>query len=89
MHGEANCIARLGDIVLDRSDHDGALARYSQALPLYRAIPDPYWIGWILVRMARLDSADNERVRHWREARQTWASIGREDLIQSIEAEFE
>ena len=64
-------------------------ARYEQALPLYQAIPDPYSIGWTLVRLARLDPAGSERLRHWKAARQTWTSIGREDLIEAIKAEFE
>jgi hypothetical protein len=64
--------------------------RYQQALPLYQAIPEPYSTGWALVRLARLDaSGDNERTRHWRAAREAWASIGRDDLIESIEAEFD
>ncbi len=58
-------------------------------LSLYRAIAEPYFIGWTLVRLARLDTTDSERASHWTTARQAWASIGREDLIESIKAEFE
>jgi tetratricopeptide (TPR) repeat protein len=87
--GEANCIARLGDIALARSDHNGARVRYEQALPLYRAIPEPYSTGWTLVRLAWLDSPGNDRAQHWAAARQAWASIGRDDLIESVQAEFQ
>jgi tetratricopeptide (TPR) repeat protein len=89
LRGQAECIKGLGDVALDRTDHDDARARYEQALTLYRAIPEPYSIGWTLVRLARLDPADRERVRHWRAACEAWTSIGRGDLIASIEAEFE
>jgi tetratricopeptide (TPR) repeat protein len=87
--GEANCIHGLGEVALARSDHDGARAQYERALQMYQAIPDPYSVGWTLVLLARIDSADSERARHWRAAREAWTSIGRDDLIESVKAEFE
>jgi tetratricopeptide (TPR) repeat protein len=82
--GEANCIKGA----LARSDHDSARARYEQALALYQAVREPYAIGWTLVRLARLAAADSEQIPLWSGAREVWASIGREDLIASTEAEF-
>ncbi len=38
--GEANCIQRLGDVALTRSDHEAARRAYEEALPLYRQLGD-------------------------------------------------
>jgi hypothetical protein len=89
VRGEARCINGLGEIALDRSDLDGARRHYEQALALYQAIPDPYSAGWTLVSLARLDPPGSERARHWSAAREAWTSTGREDLVESVSAEFE
>ena len=86
--GEAGCIQGLGDIARARSDHDGSRARYEQALPLYQAIADPWSIGWAHIRLARVSPDPTDRTRHWQAARHAWASIGRQDLIDSVTAEF-
>jgi tetratricopeptide (TPR) repeat protein len=88
-HGEADCVLRLGDIALAQPDPDGARAFYDQALSLFRAIPEPYSIGWGLVRLARLEDRGATRTRHWNAAREAWLGIGRNDLIESVKAEFE
>ena len=36
----ANCVKKLGDVALARSDHAAARARFEQALPLYRRVND-------------------------------------------------
>ncbi len=87
--GEANCIKGLGDIALGRSDLDGAEGEFERALELYQTIPDPYSIGWTLVRLARLVPPGEARTRRWAAARKAWASIGRDDLTNSVKDEFE
>ena len=86
---EANCLKRLGDIALRRSDRERARTRYERALSLYQAIPQPFSVGWTLVRLARLDPPDDNRTRHWTAARAAWASINRNDLIESVQGEFQ
>lgn len=86
---QAQTSKALGNLALQRSEHDAVRAAYEQALPLFQAIPAPYSIGWTLVRLARLDTPGNDRIRHWEAARKAWAGIGRDDLIESIETEFQ
>jgi tetratricopeptide (TPR) repeat protein len=87
--GEAGCIQGLGDIALECSDRDDARARYEQALQLYQSTGDSYSAGWVLVRLARLDPPGQERADRWRSACRAWTLIGRDDLIESVESEFQ
>ena len=50
-------------------DHQEARARYEEALPLYRRFPEPYSIGWTLVRLARLCAGTHQRVAYVHQAR--------------------
>ena len=38
---EASCIKILGDLALEKRDYPGAIARYEEALPLYRQAASP------------------------------------------------
>jgi len=51
----AQCLSRLGDLALRRSDHDAARTHYEAALPIYERIPEPYSIGIAHLLLARLD----------------------------------
>jgi tetratricopeptide (TPR) repeat protein len=82
--GEANCIKSLGDIALERSDPEQARKSYEQALSLYERIPEPCTIGHTHLRLARVATLPEMRDKHLALARTSWASIGRQDLIESL-----
>jgi len=85
--GEANCIKRLGDIALRRSDHAGAKARYEEAVARYREFGDPYSLGRGLAYLGKvLDGA--ARAAAVAEARQCFAGIVREDLLKVLDGWF-
>jgi len=87
--GEANCIRSLGQIALERSDHEQARSHYDTALRLYEQIKEPYSIGMANRRLARLAGGVEEKASLVAAARLAWGSIGREDLVAQLDAEFE
>lgn len=87
--GEANCIQGLGDIALATSVYSEARLRFSDALGLYERIEEPYSIGGTHRRLARLSTDPTERDRHIAAAREAWARIDRQDLIDELDREFQ
>lgn len=88
VQGEANCMQGLGDIAFGHSRQDEARAKFDEALALYERIPEPYSIGQAHRCLARVASASSECARHLDAARAAWKSVGRDDLIAELDAEF-
>jgi hypothetical protein len=86
--GQANCIRSLGNIALAHSDHEGARQRDEEALGLCEQIQEPYSIGWTHRWLARVARNDNERRQQVAAASTAWQSIGRGDLVESLNNEF-
>ena len=86
--GEAACIASLGGSALAQGNADEATRLFKDALALYERIAEPFSIGWIKVRLARLTDEPIERNEYIRTAREAWTSIDRSDLLETLEQEF-
>ena len=65
---QANCAEQLGDIALDRSDHDDARARYEQGLLLYSRVGSALGQANCILRLGDIALAcldhDNARARY-------------------------
>jgi tetratricopeptide (TPR) repeat protein len=86
--GEANCIRSLGDVQLAYSDDAAARKNYELALVLFEKISEPYSIGWIHRRIALLERDNVHCLRSLATAVESWRTIDRTDLIQSLLQEF-
>jgi tetratricopeptide (TPR) repeat protein len=86
--GEANCFLILGAIALAMGNRDEAEERTLKALALYEKLPDPYSIGLARERLAGLASGEVARRAHLSAARAAWHSIGRDDLVDRLDADF-
>lgn len=86
--GEGNCIVRLGNIAFSKSDRSGARMRFMEALLLYRKNDALYSIANTHWRLAYTADTDADRFTHVEAARAGYSSIGRDDLIAKLDAEF-
>jgi tetratricopeptide (TPR) repeat protein len=86
--GEANCIQSLGDIAMESGETERAAKLWTAALDLYELMAEPYSIGMMHRRLARIAASDAEREQHIEATRVAWGSIDRPDLIAALESEF-
>ena len=85
--GEANCIQNLGDIAAAQGRTAAATEQYGAAIGLYQSISEPYSIGRTYRRLAHI-TGGAERAANVAKARAAWQSIGRSDLVASLDREF-
>ena len=83
--GEADCLKGLGDIDRQCSRSDLAQLAYEQALDLFRQVRNGLGVGVTLRRLAEV-AADADRPELLAAAHKAWVSIGRSDLVDSIES---
>ena len=76
------------DIAQEEGNRDESEERYLRALTLYEKLPQLHSIGMTHRRLARLASDEGARRDHVSAAREAWRSIGRDDLIAQLDAEF-
>ena len=84
--GEANSLQGLGDLELRADRVNAAAQMFQDALSLLAPLGEPYSIGRVHERLASLSSlSSSDRAEHRRKAREAWTSIGRDDLVRSLD----
>ncbi len=76
---KANCIERLGDIVLARSDHAEARARFQEALQVYREVEDKRGEADCIVSLGDIALARSENAEakaRYEESRPVYRGVG-------------
>ena len=77
--GKANCLKRLGDIALRKSDNSGASARYAEALPLYEQVGSLQGKANCLKRLGDIaleEGRNSDALALWEEALGYYRQIG-------------
>ncbi len=85
--GQANCIVGLGQIAALQGDIGVARGCYHAAIELCVQIAEWYTVGTTYAFLARI-SAGQERDAYLEKARSAFQTIGRQDLIDSLDKEF-
>lgn len=86
--GYANCLQAIGEVARREEAYSESWRWFNEALGLYEKIHEPYSIGWVHVRLARLPSDSEERRGHVEAARAAWTRIKRPDLVEELDVEF-
>lgn len=87
-HGQATCLLGLGELALGRSEDDEARGLLEQAVPLYEQAAEPYLLGEVSRKLARIARTPSEKTRHVTAASLAWRSIKRHDLLSELDEEF-
>lgn len=83
--GEGSCFMSLGLLAQRESNHETARAMYEQALRLFEGHAIPQFIGRAHQFLADIAPDEPTRQSHLDAARAAWSSIGRDDLIATLD----